>query len=103
MAPTGFSPNNPVALDRVLESGCPGNAYNIGSGQPVTNLEIVRGLLRLLDQSEDAMEFVKDRPGHDRPYALDTGKIRRHLGWPPTVVLEDGLKLTVEWCRTHSG
>jgi dTDP-glucose 4,6-dehydratase len=60
-------------------------------------------LLRLLGQSDDAIEFVKDRPGHDRRYALDTGKIRRELGWAPTVALEDGLKLTVEWYRTHSG
>jgi dTDP-glucose 4,6-dehydratase len=90
------------ALDRVLESGRPGEVYNIGFGQPVTNLEIVRGLLRLLHQSEDAIEFVKDRPGHDRRYALDTEKIRRQLGWVPTVALEDGLKLTVEWYREHS-
>ena len=90
------------ALDRVLESGRLGEVYNIGFGRPVTNLEIVRSLLRLLDRSDDAIEFVKDRPGHDRRYALDTGKIQRELGWAPTVALEDGLKLTVEWYRTHS-
>jgi dTDP-glucose 4,6-dehydratase len=91
------------ALDRVLESGRPGEVYNIGFGQPVTNLEIVRSLLRLLHQTEDAIEFVKDRPGHDRRYALDTGKIRRELAWAPAVAPEDGLKLTVEWYRTHFG
>ena len=90
------------ALERALESGRPGEVYNIGFGKPVTNLEIVRRLLRLLRQGEEAIEFVKDRPGHDRRYALDTGKIRHELGWAPAVTLEDGLKSTVEWYRTHS-
>jgi dTDP-glucose 4,6-dehydratase len=90
------------ALDRVLESGRRGEIYNIGFGRPVTNLEIVRSLLRLLHHSDDAIEFVKDRPGHDRRYALDTRKIQRELSWAPTVALADGLKLTVEWYRAHS-
>jgi dTDP-glucose 4,6-dehydratase len=89
------------ALDCVLKSGRPGEIYNIGFGQPVTNLEIVRGLLRLLGKDDSAIEFVKDRPGHDRRYALDTGKIRRELGWTPSVGLEDGLKLTVDWYRRN--
>lgn len=90
------------ALDCILESGRPGEVYNIGFGQPVTNLEIVRTLVRLLDRSEDLIEFVKDRPGHDRRYALDTRKIRGELGWTPRVGIEEGLKSTVEWYRTHS-
>ncbi|HEY6291234.1 MAG TPA: dTDP-glucose 4,6-dehydratase [Terriglobia bacterium] len=90
------------ALDRVLESGRPGEIYNIGFGQPSTNLEIIRSLLRLLDRSEDLIEFVKDRPGHDRRYALDTGKICDELGWQPKVSLEEGLKSTVEWYRANS-
>ena len=91
------------ALHRVLELGRPGETYNIGFGEPVTNLEIVRSLLRLLDRSEELIEFVKDRPGHDRRYALDTAKIRRELGWEPAVSLRDGLQATVEWYRSHSG
>jgi len=90
------------ALDRVLEAGRPGDVYNIGFGQPVTNLEIVRNLLRLLDRSEDLIEFVKDRPGHDRRYALDTGKIRDELGWQPKMSLDKGLKSTVDWYCAHS-
>jgi dTDP-glucose 4,6-dehydratase len=90
------------ALDRVLESGRPGEIYNIGFGHPVTNLEIIRSLLRLLDRSEDLIEFVKDRPGHDRRYALDTTKIRRELGWKPVVSLGEGLRSTVEWYRAHT-
>ena len=91
------------ALDRVLDAGRPGETYNIGFGEPVTNLEIISSLLSLLDCSGDLIEFVKDRPGHDRRYALDTAKIRRELGWEPTVGLREGLKSTVEWYRAHSG
>ena len=90
------------ALDRVLHSGRPGETYNIGFGQPVTNLNVVRGLLRILDKSEDQIKFVEDRPGHDRRYALDTSKIRRELDWKPTVALEEGLARTVEWYRGHA-
>jgi dTDP-glucose 4,6-dehydratase len=91
------------ALDRVLEAGRPGEIYNIGFGQPVTNLEIIGRLLRLLDCSEDLIEFVKDRPGHDRRYALDTTKISSELGWQPNVTLSDGLRYTLDWYRAHSG
>ena len=91
------------ALDRVLESGRPGETYNIGFGEPVTNLEIVSSLLRLLHRSEDLIEFVKDRPGHDRRYALDTTKISSELGWQPAVGLDEGLQYTVDWYRAHSG
>ena len=90
------------ALDRVLNLGCPGETYNIGFGQPVTNLNVVRGLLRILHKSEDQIKFVEDRPGHDRRYALDCGKIRRELGWEPTVTFEEGMLRTVEWYQSHA-
>lgn len=89
------------ALDRALHAGRIGETYNIGSGEPVTNLDIVRRLLRILNQPEDLMEFVVDRPGHDRRYALDTSKIRRELAWEPSISLEAGLARTVEWYRAH--
>ncbi|HUI41268.1 MAG TPA: dTDP-glucose 4,6-dehydratase [Terriglobia bacterium] len=91
------------ALDRVLERGQPGEVYNIGFGQPLTNVDIIRSLLRLLAQPESLIDFVKDRPGHDRRYALETGKIQRELGWAPAIGIEEGLKLTVEWYRAHRG
>lgn len=90
------------AIDRVLESGRPGEIYNIGFGEPVTNLEIVHSLLHLLGRSDDLIEFVKDRPGHDRRYALDTTKIRRELGWQPAISVEAGLRSTVDWYASHS-
>ncbi len=90
------------ALDRVLHAGQPGEIYNIGFGQPVTNLEVVRKLLRLLGKPESVIEFVSDRPGHDRRYALDARKITRELDWTPSVGLEEGLAQTVVWYQTNS-
>jgi dTDP-glucose 4,6-dehydratase len=90
------------AIDQVLHSGRPGEIYNIGSGRPITNLEVVRGLLRILGKSEDLIEFVADRPGHDRRYALDTSKIESELGWRPEVGLQAGLARTVEWYRANA-
>jgi len=89
------------ALDAVLEKGRVGEIYNIGSGRPVPNIGIVRKLLELLAAPEGLIEFVEDRPGHDRRYALDDSKIRTELGWAPQVAFETGLQHTVEWYRTH--
>jgi dTDP-glucose 4,6-dehydratase len=89
------------ALDCVLHSGHPGEIYNIASGRTFSNLDIVRRLLRLLERPEDLIQFVPDRPGHDRRYALSTAKIFRQLGWAAQVGLEEGLRQTVDWYRTH--
>lgn len=89
------------ALDAVLQKGRVGEVYNIGSGRPVPNIGIVRSLLKLLSAPEGLIEFVQDRPGHDRRYALDDSKIRRELGWEPKVDLETGLQHTVEWYRAN--
>ncbi len=96
-----FVEDHCAALDRVLQCGEPGETYNIGSGQPVTNLEIVRRLLQILGRSEDLIEFVQDRPGHDRRYALNTDKIRGELGWRPAVGQEQGLARTVKWYQNQ--
>jgi len=89
------------ALHRVLTSGRPGEVYNIGNGVQLTNLEVVRRLLRILGKSEDQIEFVADRPGHDRRYALNITKIRQELDWRPSVRLQEGLERTVHWYLTH--
>jgi dTDP-glucose 4,6-dehydratase len=85
------------ALDQILQFGNPGEVYNIGCGEPVTNLDIVRQLLQILNKSANLIEFVPDRPGHDRRYALDTGKICREQNWRPTIGLAEGLAHTVKW------
>jgi len=90
------------ALDQVLHSGRPGETYNIGYGQPEKNLDIVRNLLGILDKPESLIEYVADRPGHDRRYALNTSKIKKELGWSSSVELKKGLEKTVAWYRAHS-
>jgi dTDP-glucose 4,6-dehydratase len=90
------------ALDATLQKGRIGEIYNIGSGRPVPNIGIVRGLLKLLNAPDGLIEFVQDRPGHDRRYALDDSKIRCELGWESKVDLDAGLKHTVDWYRANS-
>ena len=85
------------ALDAVLYWGRPGEVYNIARGNIATNLEIVRHVLRIMGRPESLIEFVADRPGHDRRYALDTKKITADLGWSPSIGLEEGLRRTVKW------
>jgi dTDP-glucose 4,6-dehydratase len=89
------------AIDVVLQKGIPGEVYNIGGNNEWKNIDIVRLLLRMLNKPDTLIRFVKDRPGHDRRYAIDAGKISRALGWKPTVTFESGLKSTVEWYLAH--
>lgn len=94
------------ALATVLAKGEPGEVYNVGGGNEKTNLELVHLLCDLLDELQPCKDggsyrcqivFVKDRPGHDRRYAIDAGKIQRELGWSPQESFESGLRKTVEW------
>jgi dTDP-glucose 4,6-dehydratase len=88
-------------LARILAAGEIGEVYNIGSGEERVNLDVARDILALTGQPESLLRHVKDRPGHDRRYALDFAKIRRQLAWAPAVPFRDGLGQTVEWYRTH--
>ena len=92
------------ALRLVLEKGRIGETYNIGGGTELSNIELVERLCSLLDEMRpekkkhsSLISFVKDRPGHDRRYAIDSSKIRRELGWQPKESFESGLKKTVAW------
>ncbi len=86
-----------AGLDAALRKGREGEVYNFGAGNEWPNLKIARYLLRLLGKPESLLEFVQDRPGHDRRYALDSTKAQGELGWKPKTSLEDGLKQTVDW------
>ena len=85
------------ALDAVIQKGELGEIYNIGSGNEKTNLELIRKLLELLDKPQSLIQFVTDRPAHDRRYALDCAKIAIELGWKPDYSFEKALSATVDW------
>ncbi len=92
-----------AALERVLQTGRPGETYNIGARQERTNLEIVRLILNSLGKDDSLITFVADRPGHDRRYAIDSTKIERELGWRPAIPFETGMKQTIEWYLQNPG
>jgi dTDP-glucose 4,6-dehydratase len=89
------------AIALALEKGKTGEVYNVSAGTPQPNLHIVRTILRLLGKPESLLQYVKDRPGHDRRYALDSSKIQRELGWKPLVSFEDGIQRTINWYRAN--
>lgn len=85
----------------VLERGRVGETYNIGGLDIVENLTMARRLLRLMGKPESLLSFVKDRPGHDRRYALNCRKVEKELGWKPQISLEEGLRQTIDWYQTN--
>ena len=100
-----------AAITRVLETGRVGQTYNIGGNSERRNLDLVKEICRLIDARlpradglprESQITFVDDRPGHDRRYAIDAGKIRAELGWVPSVSFDEGLALTVDWYLANS-
>ena len=89
------------AVETVLEKGKIGEVYNIGAGQEMTNIEIIKLILGILGKSEELITFVKDRPGHDRRYAIDSSKIESELGWKPAFDFEEAIVKTVEWYKEN--
>ncbi len=86
-------------VDLALRNGKIGETYLFGGDGEITNLELTKKLLTLCGRDEDAIEFVADRPGHDRRYAVDYSKAKRELGWEPKISLDEGLKRTVKWFK----
>jgi dTDP-glucose 4,6-dehydratase len=94
-----------LAIDLIFHKGVDGETYNIGGFNEWKNIDLVKLLCKLMDEklgraageSEKLITYVKDRPGHDRRYAIDAGKINRELGWAPTVTFEEGLRETIDW------
>jgi dTDP-glucose 4,6-dehydratase len=85
------------AIDEVLHRGRIGEVYNIGGNNEKPNIEIVKRILQNLGKSESLITYVKDRPGHDRRYAIDSSKIQRELGWIPSYTFERGIAETIKW------
>lgn len=92
--------DNCEAIDVVLHKGKVGEIYNIGIGGETTNIELTRMLLSILGKDDSSIEFVKDRPGHDRRYALDVTKLKA-LGWKPRHEFKTALELTVQWYKDN--
>ncbi|MGZ8293338.1 MAG: dTDP-glucose 4,6-dehydratase [Telluria sp.] len=94
-----------AAIRRVLEAGTPGEVYNVGGWNEMKNIDVVQTLCAMLDvlapkaqgSYSDQVTFVPDRPGHDRRYAIDAGKIERELGWKPSETFDTGIRKTVRW------
>ena len=86
-----------IAIDTVLHKGEIGEVYNIGGNNERENIEIVKLILSTLGKSEKLIEFVEDRLGHDRRYAIDNSKITKELGWSPSYTFEQGIKMTIDW------
>jgi dTDP-glucose 4,6-dehydratase len=96
-----FVEDNCAAIDVVLESGEPGEVYNAGGPDELPNIEVVRAIVELMDRDESLIEYVTDRPGHDRRYSLGSAKLRA-LGWEPAVGFGPGLARTVDWYRDNA-
>lgn len=88
-------------IDSVFHHGVLGEVYNIGGHNERSNIEIVRLILRFLGKQESLIQYVKDRPGHDRRYAIDATKIRKDLGWTPTIPFDVGIRDTIKWYLEH--
>ena len=86
-----------TAIDLIIHNGKVGEVYNIGGHNERTNLEVVQTIIRELGASEDLIQYVTDRPGHDRRYAIDPTKTREELGWEPTTTFDEGIKQTIQW------
>ena len=89
-----------AGIELVLREGAPGEIYNVGGGDEHENIEVAERLLELTQADRALLRSVADRPGHDRRYSLDTGKVRR-LGWAPATSFADGLRETVDWYRAN--
>jgi dTDP-glucose 4,6-dehydratase len=97
-----FVEDNCAAIDAVLDRGEAGEVYNAGGPDELPNIEVVRAILELTDHDESLIEFVSDRPGHDRRYSLETSAKLEALGWEPAVRFGPGIARTVDWYRDNT-
>ncbi len=96
-----FVEDNCEAIDLILHEGKPGETYNVGGNAERRNIDIVRKVVDIMGKDRTLITFVKDRPGHDYRYALDTSKIGRQLGWKPSMDMDEGLRKTIQWYRDN--
>lgn len=89
------------AIDLIIKKGREGEVYNVGGHNERTNLKVVKTILQALHKPESLIRFVTDRPGHDRRYAIDPGKLETELGWKPEYTFDSGIKQTIAWYLEH--
>ena len=89
------------AIDMIIHADCIGEVYNVGGHNEMANIDIVKLILKELGKPESLIEFVEDRKGHDRRYAIDPTKIREQLGWEPETKFENGIVKTIKWYLDH--
>ena len=90
-----------IGVDLIVRNGKVGEVYNLGGHSEKNNLELVKIILKQLEKSEDLIEFVEDRKGHDLRYAIDSSKVEKELGWQRTYTFDDGIKETINWYLDH--
>ncbi|HEY9784344.1 MAG TPA: dTDP-glucose 4,6-dehydratase [Candidatus Obscuribacterales bacterium] len=89
------------AIDLVLHKGKPGEVYNVGGNNEWPNINIAKLILKELGKGEELIQYVEDRPGHDRRYAIDASKIKKELGWAPKHTFDQGIKETIRWYKEN--
>jgi len=92
-----------AGIDAIINKGRIGETYCLGGTSELTNLELTEKILKLMERSEDMIEYLADRPGHDLRYAMDYAKAKKELGWQPVVNFDNGLKKTIEWYKNNRG
>jgi dTDP-glucose 4,6-dehydratase len=96
-----FTEDHCRAIDLIVQKGNIGEAYNIGTGHRMPNIDLIKQLLHHTGRDESFLEYVLDRPGHDRRYALNSQKLRTELGWEPKTSFEEGMAKTIDWYRAN--
>jgi dTDP-glucose 4,6-dehydratase len=90
-----------IAIDLIINKGKLGETYCIGSNNDISNIQVIKKIISMLGFNEDVIEYVLDRPGHDRRYAINAAKIKKELGWKSKYSFEEGLNLTINWYKNN--
>jgi dTDP-glucose 4,6-dehydratase len=90
-----------IAIDLIINKGREGETYCIGSNNDIPNIQVIKKIIHALGFEEDVIDYVTDRPGHDRRYAINAAKIKRELGWKSKYSFEEGLNLTIDWYKNN--
>lgn len=96
-----YTQDHCLAIDLILHQGKIGGVYNISSGEELKNIDVLKSILKILKKDDSYIEYISDRPGHDRRYAIDSSKLRKELGWVPKYGFFDALEKTIQWFKNN--